>query len=105
MSVRPSVDADDSNFDFDDNNFDFAAVDDDVVVVGMDLLVHDIDKMNHYYTGCRTRCYSFHYYNLNCIRPRYGSNLNGLDMVCFCQFRLSELAPLLLLLLCERIFV
>ena len=47
MSVRPFVDADDSNFDFDDNSFDFDAVDDDVVVVGTDLLVHDIDKMNH----------------------------------------------------------
>ena len=86
MSVCPSVDADDSHFDFD-------AVDDNVVVVGMDLLVHDIDKMNHYYAGCRTRCYRFHYYDLNCIRPRYGSNLNGLDMVCFRQFRLIETCP------------
>ena len=89
MSVCPSVDVADSNFDFD-------AVDDDddvvVVVVGMDLLVHAIHK-NYYYTGCRTRYSNFDCCRSYYTRPRYGSNLDGLDMVCFCQFWLIRTCP------------
>ena len=44
ISVRPLVDADDSNFDLD-------VVNDNVIVVGMVLFVHDIHGMNHHYAG------------------------------------------------------
>ena len=52
MSVRPLVDADDSNVDLD--------VVDDGVVVGIDVLVHDIHKMNHHYSGCHTNYCGFY---------------------------------------------
>ena len=93
--MRSLVDIADSNFDFDDNTFDFDAVGDDdvaVVVAGMDLLVHDIHK-NYYYAGCHTTYRNFDFCSSYYTRSMCGSNLDGLDMVCFRQFRLIGTCP------------